>query len=52
MVTAGFLQQGDVLVLDNAAIHHYKECATLGDYLLYEHEILITFLFYGLAHLN
>jgi hypothetical protein len=44
MVATVFLQQGDVLVLDNAAIHHYQESTTLGDYLWYEHGILITFL--------
>ena len=33
MVATGFLRQGDVLVLDNAAIHHYQESTTLGDYL-------------------
>jgi hypothetical protein len=44
IVATGFLWQGDVLVLDNAAIHHYQESTTLGDYLWYEHGILITFL--------
>ncbi len=44
MVATGFLRQRDVLVLDNAAIHHYRESTTLGDYLWYEHGILITFL--------
>ncbi len=44
MVATVFLQQGDVLVLNNAAIHHYRESTTLGDYLWYEHGILITFL--------
>ncbi len=44
MVATVFLRQGDVLVLDNAAIHHYQESTTLGDYLWYEHGILITFL--------
>ncbi len=44
MVSTSFLRQGDVLVLDNAAIHHYQESKTLGDYLWYEHGILITFL--------
>ncbi len=31
MVATVFLWQGDVLVLDNAAIHHYQESTTLGD---------------------
>ncbi len=44
IVATGFLWQGDVLNLDNAAIHHYRESTTLGDYLWYEHGILITFL--------
>jgi transposase len=44
MVATVFLRQGDVLVLDNAAIHHYQESTTLGDYLWYKHGILITFL--------
>ncbi len=44
MVATGFLWQGDVLILDNAAIHHYRESTTLGDYLWYKHGILITFL--------
>jgi hypothetical protein len=44
MVATGFLRQGDVFVFDNAAIHHYRESTTLGDYLWYEHGILITFL--------
>ena len=33
-----------MLVLDNAAIHHYQESTNLGDYLWYDHGILITFL--------
>jgi hypothetical protein len=44
MVATVFLWQGDVLVLDSAAIHHYQESTTLGDYLWYKHGILITFL--------
>jgi transposase len=44
MVATGFLRQGDVLALDNAAIHRYRESTTLGDYLWYEHGILITFI--------
>ncbi len=44
IIATVFLRQGDVLVLDNAAIHHYQESTTLGDYLWYEHGILITFL--------
>jgi hypothetical protein len=44
MVSTGFLRQEDVLVLDNAAIHHYQESITLGDYLWYKQGILIQFL--------
>jgi hypothetical protein len=44
MVATGFFWQGDVLVLNNDAIHHYQESTTLGDYLWYKHGILITFL--------
>jgi transposase len=44
MVATGILRQGDVLILDNAATHHYQESTTLGDYLWYKHVILITFL--------
>ena len=44
MVATGFLWQRNVFVLDNAAIHNYRESSTLGDYLWYEHGILNTFL--------
>ena len=44
MVASGFLRRGDVLVLDNAAIHHYRESTNLGNYLWNEHGILLTFL--------
>ena len=31
MIATGFLRREDVLVLDNAAIHHYRESTNLGD---------------------
>jgi hypothetical protein len=52
MVATVFLRQGDVLVLDNAAIHHFRESTTLGDYLWYKHGILITFLSTRAPELN
>lgn len=39
-----FLQPGDILVLDNASIHLYKECKNLDDYLYEYYGILLLFL--------
>jgi len=44
MVADGTLVSGDVLVMDNAAIHHYKESADLEDILWNNFEIAIVFL--------
>lgn len=44
MVADGTLVRGDVLVMDNAAIHHYKESADLEDILWDNFEIAIVFL--------
>ena len=43
-VADGFLQRGDVLVLDNAAIHHYREASEMEVYLWDSHRIFIHFL--------
>lgn len=44
MVANGTLNPGDVLVMDNAAIHHYQESADLEDILWNNFEIAIIFL--------
>ena len=43
-IEKGFFARGDVLVLDNASIHHYRENHDLEEYLYEEFEILILFL--------
>lgn len=44
MVADGTLVRGDVLVMDNAAIHNYKESADLEEILWDNFEIVIVFL--------
>jgi hypothetical protein len=51
-VVHGFLQHGDVLVLDNVAIHHYREASELESYLWNYHEIFLQFLPPRLPELN
>ncbi len=43
-VDHSFLRCGDVLVLDNAAIHNYQEASKLESYLWKFHRILLHFL--------
>ena len=43
-VAIGYLRSYDVVVLDNAAIHLYKESQSLGDWLYDNYKILLIFL--------
>jgi hypothetical protein len=44
MVVDGFLRNGDVLVIDNASIHWYRELAVLEEILWEDYKILIVFM--------
>jgi hypothetical protein len=44
MVVDGFLRNGDVLVIDNATIHHYRDAAVLEEILWEDYKILLIFM--------
>jgi hypothetical protein len=44
MVVDGFLRSGDVLVIDNASIHRYRESAVLEEILWEDYKILLIFM--------
>ena len=44
MVIDGFLKYGDVIVMENASIHRYREAAVLEEILWVDYHILIVFM--------
>jgi hypothetical protein len=44
MVVDGFLRNGDVLVIDNASIHRYRDAAVLEEILWEDYKILLIFM--------
>ncbi len=48
----GFFRNGDVLVLDNAAIHHNQDALELETYLWSVHGVFLHFLCTGSLELN
>jgi hypothetical protein len=44
MFVDGFLRNGDVLVIDNASIHHYRDLAVFEEILWEDYKILLIFM--------